>query len=104
MIVGMFINPVAEVPPFQRVHSPKPILIRRPTQGEADYSDILALYQVLHDETRSSDPDVWRSNLEAIFNVNGFLRYLAVNSVIQNWDTYGVMWHNYYLYHDPENE
>jgi spore coat protein H len=27
---------------------------------------------------------------------------LAVNTVVQNWDTYGIMNHNYYLYTDPE--
>jgi len=33
--------------------------------------------------------------------VDGFLKYLAVNNTIQNWDTYGKMTHNYYLYNDP---
>ena len=37
---------------------------------------------------------------EQIFNVDGFLKYLAVNNVIQNWDTYGIMTHNYFLYND----
>ena len=31
------------------------------------------------------------------------MKYLAVNTVIQNWDTYGVMTHNYYLYNNPDN-
>ena len=31
-----------------------------------------------------------------------FLKYLAVNTVIQNWDTYGRMTHNYFLYNDPD--
>ncbi len=73
-------------------------------QDEADYSDILALYEVLHAETRTSDPQSWRSNLEATFDVENFLQYLAINTVIQNWDTYGVMSHNYYLYHDPTTD
>ena len=30
-----------------------------------------------------------------------FLKYLAVNTVIQNWDTYGKMKHNYFLYNNP---
>ena len=30
-----------------------------------------------------------------------FLRWLATNTVIQNWDTYGVAYHNYYLYTNP---
>ncbi len=40
--------------------------------------------------------------LEAVFDVDTFLNWLAVNTVIQNWDTYGVMQHNYYLYNNPE--
>jgi spore coat protein H len=46
----------------------------------------------------------WRSNLEKIFDVDGFLRYLAVNTFIQNWDTYGQVTHNYYLYNDPADK
>jgi spore coat protein H len=32
-----------------------------------------------------------------------FLKYLAVNTVIQNWDTYGRMTPNYFLYNNPVN-
>ena len=70
-------------------------------QEENDYSDVLALYDALHADTRTTDPEAWRDNLEAVLNVDGFLNWLAVNTVIQNWDTYGVMSHNYYLYTDP---
>ncbi len=70
-------------------------------QGEADYSDILALFDALHAETRTTDPATWRSNLESVFDVEGFMRWLAVNMVVQNWDTYGQMAHNYYLYTNP---
>ena len=34
-------------------------------------------------------------------DVDLFLRWLAVNSTIGNWDAYGAMAHNYYLYGDP---
>ncbi|MFN2304634.1 MAG: CotH kinase family protein [Anaerolineales bacterium] len=71
-------------------------------QEEADYSDILALFDALHAESRLNDPVSWRKGLEAVFDVDLFLRWLAVNTVVQNWDTYGVMSHNYYLYTDPE--
>lgn len=70
-------------------------------QDEDDYSDVLALYAALHDDTRLTDPAAWRRSLEAVFNVDGFVRWLAVNTVVQNWDTYGAMSHNYYLYTDP---
>ncbi|MCB9450233.1 MAG: CotH kinase family protein [Anaerolineaceae bacterium] len=68
---------------------------------EADYSDVLALYNALNTETRTTDPAAWRSGLEAVFDVAGFMHWLAVNTVVQNWDTYGSMSHNFYLYNDP---
>jgi spore coat protein CotH len=71
-------------------------------QEEADYSDILALYDALHTDNRLTDPAAWRKGLEGVFDVDSFLRWLAVNTVVQNWDTYGVMSHNYYLYTNPE--
>jgi hypothetical protein len=73
-------------------------------QDEADYSDVLALFDALHADTRLSDPAAWRSGLEAVFDVDVFLRWLAVNTVVQNWDTYGQMSHNYFLYTDPETD
>ncbi len=70
---------------------------------ETDWSDIINLFSVLHSSIRTSDPTTWRANLENIFYVNGFLKWLAINTVMQNWDTYGKMTHNYYLYSDPAN-
>lgn len=66
-----------------------------------DKSDITEMYNYLHASTRTSDAAQWRSDLESVFDVDGFLKYLAANNTIQNWDTYGNMEHNYYLYHDP---
>lgn len=70
-------------------------------EDEADWSDILALFAALHDETRTTDPATWRANLEAVFDADEFIHWLAVNTIVQNWDTYGQMAHNYYLYNDP---
>lgn len=41
--------------------------------------------------------------LDAAIDIDAFLRWLAVNSAIENWDTYGAMTHNYYLYALPED-
>ncbi len=71
-------------------------------QEEDDYSDILALFDILHSDLRQTDPGAWRKALEEVFDVDTFLNWLAVNTLIQNWDTYGVMNHNYYLYNNPE--
>lgn len=75
---------------------------KKTNEDEEDWTDILALFAALHDDTASTDPATWRANLESVFDVDGFLKYLAVNGIIQNWDTYGRMTHNYYLYNDPD--
>jgi hypothetical protein len=75
---------------------------KKTNEDDADWSDILALFAALHADTYTSDPATWRADLEAVFNVDVFLNYLAVNGIIQNWDTYGLMPHNYYLYNDPD--
>ena len=74
---------------------------KQTNEKAADYSDILALFDALHADSRLTDPAAWRRGLEAVFDVDGFMHWLAVNSVIQNWDTYGAMAQNYYLYNDP---
>lgn len=71
-------------------------------EDEADYSDVQALYDALHSDIRTTDPEAWRAGLEAVFDVDTFLLWMAANTVVQNWDTYGQMSHNYYLYNDPE--
>lgn len=71
-------------------------------EDEADWSNILAVFDALNDDMATTDPASWRANLEAVFDVDVFLEYLAVNGIIQNWDSYGRMTHNYYLYNDPE--
>jgi len=67
----------------------------------SDWSDIEALFAALHAATRTTDPAAWRAGLDAALDVDMFLNWLAVNTVVQNWDTYGLMTHNYYLYGDP---
>ncbi len=75
---------------------------KKTNEDDADWSDIQALFSALHDDSRTTDPATFRQNLEAIFDTDVFLQYLAINTVVQNWDTYGRMTHNYYLYNVPE--
>ncbi|WP_298942805.1 CotH kinase family protein [uncultured Psychromonas sp.] len=73
------------------------------TDDDETYTDITELYDVINDSTRTSSDDAdWQADLEAIFDVDTFLKWLAANSVMQNWDTYGVMPHNFFLYNNPE--
>ncbi|MFI3320424.1 MAG: CotH kinase family protein [Rikenellaceae bacterium] len=66
-----------------------------------NYSDVRSLYDALHSSSRTSNSAAWQEGVEAVFNVDIFLRWLAANAVIQNWDTYGNMTHNYYIYTNP---
>lgn len=71
------------------------------SEGFTDLSDLVDMFNALTDPSRNSDPATWRVNLETVFNVDGFLKWLAANTVMENWDTYGRAPHNYYLYHNP---
>lgn len=71
------------------------------TNGGTGDSDIQSLYDYLQSDDRTDDTSQYKTNLESVFDVQGFLKWLAVNTTIQNWDTYGRMTHNYYLYNDP---
>jgi spore coat protein CotH len=67
----------------------------------ADYSDVRAFVAALNSPTRTADAAAWRAGLEATFDVDHFLKRTAVNNAIVNWDAYGAMAHNYYLYNHP---
>ncbi len=71
---------------------------KKTRQREADFSDVIAAIDALNADMR--DRDRWRARLERVFDVDLFLRWLALNTVIENWDAYGAMAHNYYLYGD----
>jgi hypothetical protein len=62
----------------------------------------LALFDALHADR--SDAAAWRAGLAAALDVDGFLHWLALNAVVQDWDVYGRMAHNYYLYADPADD
>jgi hypothetical protein len=72
---------------------------KKTNEAEADFSDIEGAIRALH--APRDDARAWRAALEARFDVDHFLRWLGVNTVIENWDAYGVFAHNYYLYGDP---
>lgn len=68
-------------------------------EDEADYSDAQALFDALHADR--TDAAAWRAKLELHLDVDRFLHWLALNAVIEDWDQYGRMPHNYFLYADP---
>jgi hypothetical protein len=77
---------------------------KKSNEDREDWSDIWALYDVLHAEQRTSDPTAWRADLEAVFDVDGFLEWLGITAVVGHGDTYGLTYHNFYLYNNPETD
>lgn len=79
-------------------------LALKTNEDGATYADVRALYDAINDTaTFSSNRTAWKAALEAVFDVPRFLKWLAANTVMQNWDTYGAMPHNYYLYANASN-
>jgi len=77
---------------------------KKNNETAADYSDVQNLISALNSKDRTSNPALWRNNLENVFDADYFTRWLAINNAIVNWDTYGAMAHNYYLYNHSTNK
>jgi hypothetical protein len=75
--------------------------VKKTNEDSSDWSDVEAAIEALHADP--SDDAAWRAQLDSTFDVEHFLRFLAVNQTLQNWDTYGVAPHNYYVYADPDD-
>jgi len=73
---------------------------KKSNEQEADWSDLEAVFEALH--ASRDDAAAWRAGLESVFDVDGFLQWLAINRLIGNWDSYGQMPQNYYLYTSPD--
>lgn len=70
---------------------------------EADYSDIIQLCYVI-DGVVYDTPEDFADALEGVFNVDTYLRYLAVIFLSLNFDQYPDTGNNYYIYHDPGSD
>lgn len=66
------------------------------------YAHALALHTALHNKTRLENPVAWREDLEKVIDIrNGpapLLLFLAVNTALGNWDSYGQVPHNFQLF------
>ena len=65
-----------------------------------DYSDIIKLCYVI-DGAEYSSPEDFAAELEKIFNVDTFLRYMAVITLTMNWDSYPHTGNNFFLFNNP---
>ena len=71
--------------------------------ARADYHDIIELCYVI-DGVEYKTPEEFATALEKVFNVDAYLRYLAVIFLTLNFDQYPDTGNNYYLYHRPDTD
>lgn len=72
-------------------------------EEEADYSDIIELCRVIDGTQYASDEEFMQA-LEEVLNVDAYLRYTAVVTMLDNWDSYAYTGNNFYLFNNPVTE
>lgn len=55
------------------------------------------------DVLNNTPDEDFKTEIEKIFNVQPFLRYLAVEALVGHWDGYSYNQNNFYLYANPDN-
>ncbi len=61
-----------------------------------DYSDLADFIEILNNTPSGSLPEA----LEPVFNVNNYLKHLALEVLTGHWDGYSYNQNNFYLYHN----
>jgi hypothetical protein len=77
------------------------LFTKKTNEDAADYSDIQAMISALN--ASRTNAATWRAGFEATFDARAFIRWLATNTAIVNFDTYGWVTKNYYLYQDLDD-
>lgn len=64
------------------------------------YVDVLAFMRALHGVNRTTDAAAWRTSLQSAFDVDGFINWLAISTVLGDRGGYGNEDGNYAFYAD----
>lgn len=80
-----------------RDDSRRPYDLKLKDNDDQGYTDLAAFIDVLNNTPDATFPEA----LEAVFDVNGFLRILAADVAMGGWDDYWYLKNNFYLYHNP---
>lgn len=67
---------------------------------DGTFTDAIAFVGALNASNRTTAPDAWRNALKQTFDVDGFVSWLAVSSVLGDGGSYGDEAENYALYAD----
>jgi hypothetical protein len=71
--------------------------VKKTNEAADDWSDLIGFLNVLN-----NTPDIsFKTEIEKVFNVDGFLSYLAANTVLSSLDSIAGRNCNFYFYHNP---
>ncbi len=69
-------------------------------EDENDYNDIISLCRVVDGTQYNTEAELVQA-LDNVINVDAFLRYMAVITILDNWDAYPNTGNNFYLFNNP---
>lgn len=69
-------------------------------EEEDDWTDFMEFIDILNNSLDEEFPTL----IQEVFNVDGYLKVLAVDILTNNWDSYIDNERNWYLYHDPQTD
>ena len=69
-------------------------------ESENDWADFLELVDVLNNTPDST----FATAIQKVFNVDTYLRVLAADIALNNWDSYVDNQRNWYIYHNPDTD
>ncbi len=86
---------------YKNIINPSPLNERayelKTNEDEDDYTDFVQLLNVINNSTAGN----FIADIEAIFDVQTYLKTLAAEVLIGHWDNYYYNKNNYHLYHNP---
>lgn len=86
---------------YKNIINPSPLNERayelKTNEDDDDYADFVQLLNVINNSTAGN----FIADIEAIFDVQTYLKTLAAEVLIGHWDNYYYNKNNYYLYHNP---
>jgi len=71
--------------------------IKKTNIATDDWSDLIHFLDILN----NTPIDTFKTEIEKVLNIDGFLSYLAANTVLSNLDSIAGRNCNFYLYHNP---
>jgi len=82
---------------YKQIYGDRKAYDLKTNQEADDYSDLVHFIDVLN----NTPDEKFVQEIEKVFNVDNFLKWLALNVLFGSWDDYWYLKNNYYLYHNP---